>query len=244
MFRLLCYTFSKVYGDFMNKIIIVISIIFLMFSIGFIFVINTDSFKRFFITSAMSSMNHQYLAYILYDEDTINEVMMSNYVEEVDENIKLDKIKIGKFINNSKYDKEILNRDKDSIYKIIKIKEDKFIGYLTVIYDPSNVQLGISSRLGKAGESVNTIVSNNNALVGINGGGFEDIDGFGNGSKPYGYIIKDRKIVWNNSFGYDNLIGFNVDNKLFITKKNAEDAIRMGMRDAMSFGPILMLNGK
>ena len=215
-----------------------------MFSIGFIFVINTDSFKRFFITSAMSSMNHQYLAYILYDEDTINEVMMSNYVEEVDENIKLDKIKIGKFINKSKYDKEILNRDKDSIYKIIKIKEDKFIGYLTVIYDPSNVQLGISSRLGKAGESVNTIVSNNNALVGINGGGFEDIDGFGNGSKPYGYIIKDRKIVWNNSFGYDNLIGFNVDNKLFITKKNAEDAIRMGMRDAISFGPILMLNGK
>ena len=98
MFRLLCYTFSKVYGDFMKKIIIVISIIFLMFSIGFIFVINTDSFKRFFITSAMSSMNHQYLAYILYDEDTINEVMMSNYVEEVDENIKLDKIKIGKFI--------------------------------------------------------------------------------------------------------------------------------------------------
>ena len=215
-----------------------------MFSIGFIFVINTDSFKRFFITSAMTTMNHQYLAYILYDEDTINEVMMSNYVEEVDENIKLDKIKIGKFINKSKYDKEILNRDKDSIYKIIKIKEDKFIGYLTVIYDPSNVQLGISSRLGKAGESVNTIVSNNNALVGINGGGFEDLDGWGNGSIPYGAIIKNGELIWEHSGGSGGLIGFTKDHKMYLTDKSPQEAIADGMMDAVDFGPFLIVNGK
>jgi len=227
----------------MKRIIIVLSII-LIISSSCIFVINTDSFKRFFITSVMTTMNHRYLAYILYDEDTINEVMNSNYVEEVKEEIDLDKIKIGKFINKSKYDKEILKRDKNDIYKIININEDNFKGYLTVIYDPSKVSLGVSSKLGKTGESVNTIVSNNDALVGINAGGFEDAEGFGNGSRPYGYIIKDKKVIWENDFGYDNLIGFSDDNKLFITKKEASKAIKLGMRDAVSFGPILILNGK
>lgn len=224
----------------MKKIIVFIVVFFLL---G-IFIINTDSFKRFFINSAMTSMNHQFLAYILYDENTINEVMLSNYVLEVTEEINLDKIKIGKFINNNKYDKEILNREDDSVYKIIKIKNKKYVGYLTVIYDPNNVDLAVSSKLGIMGESVNTMVKNNKALLGINGGGFEDIEGFGNGSRPYGVIIKDNKIIWNNSGGYGNLIGFNNDNKLYITKKDASIALKNGMRDAIDFGPILILNGK
>ena len=220
----------------------IIFVFVLLFIICFC-IINTNSFKRFFINSAMTSMNHQYLAYILYDEDTINEIMLSNYVEEVSDEINLDLIDIGNFINKNKYDKEILDRD-DDIYKIIRIEEKKFKGYLTVVYDPANVSLGVSSKLGKSGESVNTIVSKNKALLGINGGGFEDIDGFGNGSRPYGVIIKDKKVIWNGNSCYGSLIGFTDLNKLYITKDSADVAIKNGMRDAVEFGPILMINGK
>ena len=59
----------------------IIFVFVLLFIICFC-IINTNSFKRFFINSAMTSMNHQYLAYILYDEDTVKEVLANNRIIE------------------------------------------------------------------------------------------------------------------------------------------------------------------
>ena len=212
-------------------------------------VINTSGFKSFWIPTAMTTMTHKYLAYTLYSEDTVNDVMSANYIEKPTEKINLDDIVIGntgeKKHYSSKYEKELYTRDEgNEVYKIIRIEESKFKGYLTVIYDPSDVELAVSSKLGKAGQSVNTLVKQNNALVGINGGGFEDLDGWGNGSVPYGAIIKDGKLIWDHEGGSGELIGFTKDHKMYLTDKSPEEAIKDGMVDAVEFGPNLIVNGK
>lgn len=211
--------------------------------------INTDKFKSFWIPTAMTTMNHKYLAYTLYDEETVNKVMSENYIEQTNEKVNLDDIVIGnnseKKHYSSKYEKELYTRDPgNEVYKIIRINESKFKGYLTVIYDPSDVSLAISSKLGKSGESVNTMVKKNFGLVGINGGGFEDLDGWGNGSVPYGAIIKDGQLVWQHAGGSGQLIGFTKDHKMLLTNDPPEVAIANGMRDAVEFGPNLIVNGK
>jgi len=159
--------------------------------------INNDKFKSFWIPTAMTTMSHKYLAYTLYDESTVNEVMSKNYIEENTEKINLDDIVIGdnkeKSHYSSKYEKDLFTRmEGNEVYKIIRIEETKYKGYLTVIYDPSDVSLAVSAKLGKAGQSVSTLVKNNGGLVGINGGGFEDLDGWGNGSIPYGAVDLDN----------------------------------------------------
>lgn len=212
-------------------------------------VINNNKFKAFWIPTAMTTMSHKYLAYTLYDEDTVNKVMSENYIETNTETINLDDIVIGsnkeKSHYSSKYERELFTRDAgNEVYKIIRINESKFKGYLTAIYDPSDVTLAVSSKLGKAGQSVNTLVKNNNGLVGINGGGFEDLDGWGNGSIPYGAIIKDEKHIWQHDGGSGGLIGFTKDHKMYLTSKSPEEAIKDGMRDAVEFGPNLIVNGK
>lgn len=212
-------------------------------------VINTSGFKDFWIPTAMTTMSHKYLAYTLYSEDTVNEIMSANYIEKPTEKINLDDIVIGdtseKKSYSSKYEKELYTRDEgNEVYKIIRIEESKFKGYLTVIYDPSDVELAVSSKLGKAGQSVNTMVKQNNALVGINGGGFEDLDGWGNGSVPYGAIIQDGQLIWNHEGGSGELIGFTKDHKMYLTDKSPEEAIKDGMMDAVEFGPNLIVNGK
>lgn len=214
-----------------------------------LFVINSDNFKTFWIPTAMTTMSHKYLAYTLYDEDTVNKVMSSNYIEQNTEKVNLDDIVIGntkeKSHYSSKYEKDLFTRmENNEVYKIIRIEEAKYKGYLTVIYDPSDVELAVSSKLGKAGQSVNTLVKNNNGLVGINGGGFEDLDGWGNGSIPYGAIIKDGQLIWQHSGGSGQLIGFTNEHKMYLTSKTPEDAIKDGMIEAVEFGPNLIVNGK
>lgn len=195
--------------------------------------INTSGFKDFWIPTAMTTMSHKYLAYTLYSEDTVNEVMSANYIEKTTEKINLDDIVIGdtseKKHYSSRYEQELYTRDEgNEVYKIIRLEESKFKGYLTVIYDPSDVELAVSAKLGKAGQSVNTMVKENNGLVGINGGGFEDLDGWGNGSVPYGAIIKNGQLIWDHDGGSGELIGFTKDHKMYLTIKHQRKRSKMG----------------
>lgn len=237
-------TLNKGLNWSIKVLLVVVSII----GIGFV-VINTNSFKHVFIPTALSTMSHKYLAYLLYSQETIDEVMLENYVEEVNEEVRLDDV-VPRLIKSkekyfSKYEREVYTKDKgNDIYKIIRIKESKFRGYLTVIYDPSDVSLAVSSRLGEKGESVNTMCKNNEALVCINGGGFSDLEGFGNGARPLGVIIKDRKVIWNSDSYHSGFIGFTTDNKLYFSNKSSEAVIKNGMRDAIQFGPKLIVNGR
>ena len=212
-------------------------------------VINNDNFKSFWIPTAMTTMTHKYLAYTLYDEDTVNKIMSENYIEQNTEEMNLDEIVIGntkeKTHFSSEYERDMFTRDEgNDVYKIIRIEEQKYKGYLTVIYDPSDVELAVSSKLGKAGQNVNTLVKNNGGLVGINGGGFEDLDGWGNGSIPYGAIIKNGELIWQHEGGSGQLIGFTKDHKMWLTDMNPQDAIANGMVEAVEFGPNLIVNGK
>ncbi len=207
------------------------------------------TFKAFWIPTAMTTMHHQYLAYTLYDEDEINKVMSENYIVETAEQTDFDAIVLGdtseKDHYSSIYEEQIFTRDPgNDIYKIIRIEESKFKGYLTVIYDPKNVELAVPEKLGKYGQSVAKMCQNNNGLVGINGGGFEDLDGWGNGSTPYGAIIKDGELIYQHAGGDGGLIGFTKDHKMYLTHEDPQTAIQNGMMDAVEFGPFLIVNGK
>jgi exopolysaccharide biosynthesis protein len=227
---------------------IIIFLIDLLFIAGLI-TINIPKFKTFWITTSMTTMSHKYLAYTLYSTKDVKKVMSSNYIENNTEKINLNDITIGdtseKKHYSSKYEEELYTRDKgNEVYKIINISEDNYKGFLTVIYDPSDVTLAIPKKLGKAGASVNTLCKENGGLVGINGGGFEDLDGWGNGSTPYGAIIKDGKLVWDHAGGSGWLIGFTKEHKMYLTNDEPSKAIKDGMENAVEFGPNLIVNGK
>lgn len=207
-------------------------------------------FKTFLVTTAMSTMNHKYLARTLYSENTINEVLKENTIEELDETTDTSAITIGNYETKnyeSKYEEQILKKDKNNdLYKIIKFKEDGCTYYITVVYEPSRINLALSSNQGIVGETVKNIAKNNNAKIAVNASGFEDSGGNGNGSRATGTVIKNGKIVWignPNRWG-GGLIGFNKEHKLVLTKENANTAIKKGMMDAVTFGPFLIVNGK
>lgn len=204
-----------------------------------------SSFRDFLVTTAMSTMRHQYLAMVFYSDDVIKQVLENNVTIEPDFNTDTSLIvreERSEYLDE--YDKEILDRPKDLLYKVIEIKEKGFSGYMAVIYDPSKIKVVTSKYLGTTGEYLVDMANREGAVVAINGGGFADAGGLGNGGQPSGTIIQDGKILNYGGGVYNRgLIGFTNDNKLYLGKISATEAINLGIRDAVEFGPFLIVNG-
>ena len=230
---------------------IVISIfLFGIFVLVFMFYGPWHGFRDFWITTAMTTMNHQYLATMLYSDKTINSVLEKNRVIESGEASNTDLIEI--YDNNTvshtykdEYDKEVLEHNEGDIYKYFKVSGYNFDAYMAVIYDPSKISVVHTKNLGSSGQYLVDMAKENNAVVAINGGAFADINGLSNGGEAEGILIKDGKIIQssrNRRYG-GGVIGFTNDNKLYLADVSASDAIANGVRDAVEFGPFLVVNG-
>lgn len=234
-----------------SKKIIIFLISFLVTEIlGGIFLIYgpLPKFRNWLVTTAMTTMNHQYLAKIFYNEDTIQKILEQNKIIEPTSNTNLSIINtdtITSGVYKNEYEKEILEHDKNADYKLIEIKGKNYSGYLVAIYQSSKIRVVTSKDLGTKGEYLIDMAKRENALVAINGGGFVDDTTLNSGGEPAGIVIQDGKII--NSTRYKReggLIGFTKDNKLYLGKISAQEAIEIGIRDAVEFGPFLIVNGE
>ena len=89
------------------------------------------------------------------------------------------------------------------------------------------------------------MATDNNAVIAINGGGFVDPNYNSLGGIPQGTVIKNGKIITNRTYKKTGgIIGFTKDNKLILARMTANEAIKNGVRDAVTFGPFLIVNGK
>ena len=206
-----------------------------------------QGFRNWLITTAMTTMNHQYLATWFYSDSTIEKVLANNRVIEPDEDsntdlINIDTDNLNSTIYKDEYDRQILEHEEGQLYKIIEIKENGYEGFLAAVYDPSKIKL-VTSQYSYKGEYLVDMAKREGAVLAINGGGFSDNAGEGNGGTPMGIVIANGKII-NSSRSGTGIIGFTKDNKLFLGKISAEQAIEKGIRDAVEFGPFLIVNGE
>ena len=236
-----------------KRIIIVVSSIFVVcISIGLFLLYGPYSgFRDFWITTAMTTMEHQYLAKIFYSDEIIERVLESNRVIEPEGNTDTSLIEIYDNTSNTvvykdKYDKQVLEHEDGAIYKYFKVEGYSFDAYMAVIYDPSKISVVKTKYMGYNGQYLVDMAKENNAIVAINGGGFVDIEGKSNGGEPRGIIIEDGKIIQSsrNRDKAGGVIGFTNDHKLFLGDVTAQQAVDAGVRDAVEFGPFLVVNGK
>ena len=210
-----------------------------------LFVFNfIPSIREKIILSSIDS--NKWLVYTLYSEDTVSKVINNKNQVKLENTKDLDKIVVESKplqIIESEYDEAILTKDNDD-YKLLNITVGGYKAYLVAIYDPSKVEL-IHSKTFKTGtgqEKIKDMCVRSGGLVCINGGMFVD-NGVGS-DIPMGYLIKNGKVLWRDNYNSASLIGFTNDNKLLLINATAEEAIKKGMRDALEFGPFLIVNGK
>jgi len=132
--------------------------------------------------------------------------------------------------------------------EIYEVHGPTYNGWMMVVLDPSRVSVGVCREnfSSKEGLVLHEIVERHGAIAGINGGGFSDDGGLGNGGKPIGLVISDGKVLNKASINSDHpiVVGFNEKNVLVIGKMTSEEAQKKGLRDALAFGPALVVNGE
>ena len=217
------------------------------------FVYYDDTFKNWLITSSASSIKYKDIAETIYSKYTVDKIRGKKFSlkeDIVDFNIKYD---VSLYENE--YEKQILERENGQLYKIIKVEGNtmatgaKYVGYIAVVYDPSHIKLaksaGAGTHEGSYGETLATIAKKSNALVAMNAGGFYDPDWNSNGGIPHGDVIIDGKIdsTFPRSYFGGGIIGFTNDNKLVLKRMSGEEAIKEGIRDAVDWGPYLIVDG-
>lgn len=208
-------------------------------------------FREWLITTAMTTMTHQYFATWFYDEQTIQDALNKNRVQETDQITNIDTIIINKTEEKPKeyeneYERAVLEKDPDNQdYKIIEIEGKGYSGYLAVIYDPSRIRTVYTKKLGTSGQYLTQMAKDNDALIAINGGGFDDPNYNSNGADPLGITISNGKVITSKTYkGAGGLIGFTEDDKLVLGKMTVKQAQEMKVRDAVTFGPFLIVNGE
>ncbi len=211
-----------------------------------------DKIRNLYVTTAMKTMNHQYLANIFYSKQTVQKIMDSNYFISFTEDANTDDVIINtkeKEKYKDEYEEELFTRNNgNDLYKIIDLKVGTSKGYLVAIYEPEKVRL-ISTKqfnIGGKGERITTMCERYGGTVCINGGGFVD---FGYGSDiPIGTVIQNGEITWGleeADTDRDNIIGMTKEGKLkLMSNATANEALNAGITDGMVFGPFLIVNGK
>lgn len=171
----------------------------------------------------------------------------SSKTEVVEEQEPEEEVTLLAYEGDNQYEKQILERySNNNDYKVIRIDEGNCHGYLIAIYDASRVHVAASSKIGTVGEYVSKMSQDNNALVAINAGGFADENFNGDGGTPLGITVTKQNMIASDKYvnGNAGVIGLNSDNKLVLSKFSSSDIAPNGIRDCVSFGPYLIVNGE
>ena len=176
--------------------------------------------------------------------------MGNNRVDEVIEDTDTDAIIVGltpQATYENEYERAVLEKENpEDTYKIIEIEGNGYAGYLAVIYDPSKIRTLVTAQIGTSGQYLTTMAKNNHAVVAINGGGFDDPNYSSNAANPLGVTYANGELLTSYYYaGAGGIIGFDNNDKLVLSSRcTAESARSLKIRDCVTCGPFLIVNGK
>lgn len=122
---------------------------------------------------------------------------------------------------------------------IVNVEGDGYKGKLAIVRDSSRVILALNDREGY-GRNLNYLCKHNNAVLGINASGFEDVGGVGHGDIAVGLVLSDG-VVYNEALGSPyQICGYDYENNFRMGYELDIETLRC----AVQFTPIVVLNGR
>ena len=208
--------------------------------------------KELFVVSAKESSVGGVLAELYLSDEEIAEIQKKNSTQDTTEitDTSLIHFETTKISYSSDPDSSnsaaAVDPDGDGI-DVYDVTGPSYIGKMMVVYDPSRVIVGVYNTrfsVNTYGMTLPELCKKYNAVGGINGGKYDDEAGMGTGGQPEGVVISEGKLLCGDPNGYYTTYGFTNDNILVVGTMSPNHALSMGVRDAVSFGPTLIVNGK
>ncbi|WP_438444347.1 phosphodiester glycosidase family protein [Gorillibacterium sp. sgz5001074] len=136
-------------------------------------------------------------------------------------------------------------RSAEELIKVEDISDTYWKGKKMYVYDPRAIRVVVPSKPGE-GERITSMVERTSALAGINGGGFVDPDGLGNGFAPIGFIMSGGELLYTDQDGSipQHVVGFTKEGLLVVGKYTIDQLQELGVSEAVMFYPRVIANGK
>ncbi len=217
--------------------------------VGIIFVFEkgpSPAARNIFCITCMETSALKFVPYIFLSEEEVAEMTAANSMISTDELTNTDLVKIPEKTDKPGGTDKNVDPDGDGI-DIYDISGATYKGKMMVVYDPSRVFVGISGEFGMLnyGKTVINMCGEYGAAAGINAGGYLDNPETDyRGGMPLGVVISEGKHLnapLNSSW---DMVGITNENKLVCGNMTVQKAIDMGVRDAVYFGPTLIVNGE
>lgn len=190
--------------------------------------------KRTIVGMSWNTLRHQYIAKAFLSDAAIARILGSSYaVDPTERGEQIQAIRLS-------------NKHDDRI-ELYNIDGGDFKGKLMVVHDPTRIIAGYSSQIPEAGETTSQIAKNFGAIAGINAGGFMDSGWTGTGGTPLGFIIHNGEVIYNqvkNENVKQETVAFTKEGMLIVGKHSLAQLKKMGIKEGVSFGPPLIVNGK
>lgn len=206
--------------------------------------------QNLFVRSVRETSAVGFLANLFYTEAEIQEMIGSNIVPEYDEtDSSLIQIPQPKPEDETPAGPEkdawgLTDEDGDGII-IEEVRGEGYYGYMMVVLDPSRVIMGsVPESYGSQGYTVEQMAEKFDAVAGINGGGFYDPDGKGNGSIPDTMVVYDGQIYYAENGTRFGFAGFDSNHILHVGNFTQQQIKDRDIQYGVCFGPVLVVNGE
>lgn len=206
--------------------------------------------RDMFVRSVRETSAIGFLANLFFSEDEIQRITgggkLPDYVESNSELIQIPTIAPDdtKPTGPVTDDWGLTDEDGDGII-IQEVAGEGYRGYMMVVLDPSRIIMGsVPQSYGAQGSTVEQYVRHFDAVAGINGGGFDDPNGKGNGSVPDSLTVFDGQIYYAEKGCRRGFAGFDSRHILHVGFFTAEDIRAKDIQYGASYGPVLVVNGE
>lgn len=232
----------------------------------------SEHFREIFVSSMMESSAGPIAIRMVLPDDQINAILESNKTVEFDHITDPDLVSVmreeaaaaAEAARQAGIEQETnLDPDGDGI-ELHEISGPMYHGAMLVVYDPSRVICATIDNYthSGAGMTLEQLIDKYGAVAGINGGQYEDESGLGIGGWPVGVVMSQGVLRADNAdefyeAGTDEngdpiyetrtalpTVGFTQDDILVVGTFGGGYAESIGLRDAVSFGPSLIVNGE
>ncbi len=198
----------------------------------------SPSVRSMLTMSLLESSALKFVPYIYMSREDVDEIVRKSTVQEPEAQTDASLINIPD--PDQSADRGVSGTEP---IELIEIKGATFKGYLLIVADPSRVFVGVAGDGYTAGRHLEFIVNKYGAVGGTNANGFEDKGGMGNGANPLGLVISEGKTMHNNQQQYA-VAGFDKNNVLNVGHFSNAEIQQMELRDAVAYGPVLIVNGE
>ncbi|MHB9093734.1 MAG: phosphodiester glycosidase family protein [Eubacteriales bacterium] len=177
-----------------------------------------------------TSRHPQFLKFF-YSAEKVRQIMRQAGIENSD--------------NQSAGDLLAFTASSDNRIDMIQLDEGSFKGKLLKIYNPKRVEVVVTKDLFKAGEKTSDIAKRVGAVAAINGGGFNDPNGKGNGGYPQGITMHKGQVITGQDITTpQEIIGINNNGVLVIGNYTLAQLKENQVMEAITFGPQLIKAGQ